>query len=114
MVSSCSASPLPLHVSPVAWRRASALSLYPLPDLIVLAGDFAPPFAAAPPTAAAAAGVAAAGPVDTPGTEQHTRAFPKEYPVVLSPVYVYYNDLFIFTKDMFLSIVRGTCLTVYK
>lgn len=84
MVSLCSASPLPLHVNPVAWRRASALSLYPLPDLIVLAGDFAPPFAAAPPTAAAV--VPAAGPVDTPGAEQHTRAFPKEYPVVLSPV----------------------------
>lgn len=83
MVSSCTASPLPLHVNPIAWRRASALSLYPLPDLIVLAGDFAPPFAATPPTVSA---VAAASPAGTLGADQRTRTFSKEYPIVLSPV----------------------------
>ncbi|VIO98980.1 pole2 protein, putative [Brugia malayi] len=33
-------SPLPLHISPVIWQMDSYLTLYPLPDLVVIADKF--------------------------------------------------------------------------
>ncbi|XP_053620479.1 DNA polymerase epsilon subunit 2 [Plodia interpunctella] len=42
LLSQCSLSPLSLGVQPVYWKHADALSLYPMPDLVVVADHFQP------------------------------------------------------------------------
>lgn len=42
LLSQCTLSPLSLGVQPVYWKHAEALSLYPMPDLIVVADHFQP------------------------------------------------------------------------
>ncbi|CAK1547746.1 unnamed protein product [Leptosia nina] len=42
LLSQCTLSPLSLGVQPVFWKHADALSLYPMPDLIVVADSFPP------------------------------------------------------------------------
>lgn len=42
LLSQCSLSPLPLGVQPLYWQHVDALSLYPVPDLIVVADHFQP------------------------------------------------------------------------
>lgn len=42
LLSQCTLSPLSLGVQPVYWRHADALSLYPMPDLVVVADHFQP------------------------------------------------------------------------
>ncbi|CAH0598362.1 unnamed protein product [Chrysodeixis includens] len=42
LLSQCTLTPLSIGVQPVFWRHASALNLYPLPDLVVIADHFQP------------------------------------------------------------------------
>lgn len=42
LLSQCTLSPLSLGVQPLYWKHADALSLYPLPDVIVVADHFQP------------------------------------------------------------------------
>lgn len=42
LLSQCTLSPLSLGVQPVYWKNADALSLYPIPDLVVVADHFQP------------------------------------------------------------------------
>lgn len=42
LLSQCTLSPLSLGIQPLFWNHADALSLYPLPDLIVVADHFQP------------------------------------------------------------------------
>lgn len=42
LLSQCTLSPLSLGVQPLYWKHADSLSLYPLPDLIVIADHFQP------------------------------------------------------------------------
>lgn len=42
LLSQCCLTPLSIGVQPVFWRHASALNLYPLPDLVVVADHFQP------------------------------------------------------------------------
>ncbi|CAG9792522.1 unnamed protein product [Diatraea saccharalis] len=42
LLSQCTLSPLSLGVQPVYWKHADALSLYPMPDLVVVADHFQP------------------------------------------------------------------------
>ncbi|XP_050356715.1 DNA polymerase epsilon subunit 2 [Nymphalis io] len=42
LLSQCTLSPLSLGVQPVFWKHADALSLYPMPDLVVVADNFQP------------------------------------------------------------------------
>ncbi|XP_061705388.1 DNA polymerase epsilon subunit 2 [Cydia pomonella] len=42
LLSQCTLSPLSLGIQPVYWRHADALSLYPMPDLVVVADHFQP------------------------------------------------------------------------
>ncbi|XP_047539487.1 DNA polymerase epsilon subunit 2-like [Vanessa atalanta] len=42
LLSQCTLSPLSLGVQPVFWKHADALSLYPMPDLVVVADHFQP------------------------------------------------------------------------
>lgn len=42
LLSQCTLSPLSLGVQPLYWKHADALSLYPLPDLVVIADHFQP------------------------------------------------------------------------
>lgn len=42
LLSQCTLSPLSLGVQPVYWKHSEALSLYPMPDLIVVADHFQP------------------------------------------------------------------------
>lgn len=42
LLSQCTLSPLSLGVQPVYWKHSEALSLYPIPDLIVVADHFQP------------------------------------------------------------------------
>lgn len=42
LLSQCCLTPMSLGVQPVFWRHASALNLYPLPDLVVVADHFQP------------------------------------------------------------------------
>ncbi|XP_013195137.2 DNA polymerase epsilon subunit 2 [Amyelois transitella] len=42
LLSQCTLSPLTLGVQPVYWKHADALSLYPLPDLVIVADHFQP------------------------------------------------------------------------
>ncbi|XP_013147837.1 PREDICTED: DNA polymerase epsilon subunit 2 [Papilio polytes] len=42
LLSQCTLSPLSLAIQPLYWKHADALSLYPMPDLIVVADHFQP------------------------------------------------------------------------
>ncbi|XP_022115416.2 DNA polymerase epsilon subunit 2 [Pieris rapae] len=42
LLSQCTLSPLSLGVQPVFWKHADALSLYPMPDLVVVGDNFPP------------------------------------------------------------------------
>lgn len=42
LLSQCTLSPLTLGVQPIYWQHADALSLYPMPDLVVVADHFQP------------------------------------------------------------------------
>lgn len=42
LLSQCTLSPLSLGVQPVYWKHAEALSLYPMPDLVIVADHFQP------------------------------------------------------------------------
>jgi DNA polymerase epsilon subunit 2 len=42
LLSQCTLSPLSLGVQPLYWKHADALSLYPVPDLVVIADHFQP------------------------------------------------------------------------
>lgn len=42
LLSQCTLSPLSLGVQPLYWKHAEALSLYPMPDLVVVADHFQP------------------------------------------------------------------------
>ncbi|XP_068624144.1 DNA polymerase epsilon subunit 2 [Battus philenor] len=42
LLSQCTLSPLSLAIQPVYWKHADALSLYPMPDLVVVADHFQP------------------------------------------------------------------------
>lgn len=42
LLSQCTLSPLTLGIQPVMWDHAEALSLYPIPDLVVVADHFQP------------------------------------------------------------------------
>ncbi|KAM3958027.1 DNA polymerase epsilon subunit 2-like [Aphomia sociella] len=42
LLSQCTLSPLSLGVQPVYWKHVDALSLYPMPDLVVVADHFQP------------------------------------------------------------------------
>ncbi|XP_011550188.3 DNA polymerase epsilon subunit 2 [Plutella xylostella] len=42
LLSQCTLSPLSLGIQPVFWKHAEALSLYPMPDLVVVADHFQP------------------------------------------------------------------------
>ncbi|XP_041972014.1 DNA polymerase epsilon subunit 2 [Aricia agestis] len=42
LLSQCTLSPLSLGVQPIFWKHADALSLYPIPDLVVIGDQFQP------------------------------------------------------------------------
>lgn len=42
LFSQCSLSPLPLGIQPIYWRHVESLSLYPMPDLVVIGDHFQP------------------------------------------------------------------------
>ncbi|KAG6443426.1 hypothetical protein O3G_MSEX002868 [Manduca sexta] len=42
LFSQCTLCPLPLGVQPVLWKHTDALSLYPMPDMVVIADHFQP------------------------------------------------------------------------